>query len=355
MVTPGSKDSAPLTVGTAPPFWRRLLRAPFSLARRFLVGGLHAKLDELMLKSAKLDELALKTEALQAQIMQLQGLVGDRIHQLDIKIRGPLAYDEHTDAIRLTDGYVLVPKGAQKLRIMLADAPADGLEPGTCRVIRKLLDRGMTAVDIGANVGALTLTCARAVGPSGKVYAFEPEPAFASLLNHTFDLNGIDWIDVRQSAISRHNGRATFYVSPIGGHSSLYELPPDERRQQVAIEVETIRLDDVVRPGTAVDLVKIDVEGGELDVLDSMPETIKANPELTIIAEYGPSHLARQNITTEEWIDRFLSFGFSIFMIDELTGRCEPASTEKLKHMHSVNLVMTRFDTRTYRILTEAT
>lgn len=344
-----------MAVSTVPPFWRRLLRAPFSLMRRFLVGGLHAKLDELTLKSAKLDELTLKMEELQAQIMQLQGLVGDRIHQLDIKIRGPLAYDEHTDAVRLTDGYVLVPKGAQKLRIMLADAPADGLEPGTCRVIRKLLAPGMTAIDIGANVGALTLTCARAVGPSGKVFAFEPEPAFASLLNHTFDLNGISWIDVRQSAVSSYNGRATFHVSPIGGHSSLYELPLDERNRQIEIEVETIRLDDVMKPGAAIDLVKMDVEGAELDVLDGMPEIIKANPELAIIAEFGPSHLARQKITTEEWTDRFLAHGFNMFAIDEMTGRCEPASTEALKHMHSVNLVMTRFGTRPYRILAEAT
>jgi FkbM family methyltransferase len=343
-VAAGMIGRASTDVDRAEPYWRRLLRAPSSFVRRFLVGGLHAKLDEL----------TLKTDQMQAQITELRGLVGDRIHQLDIKIRGPHQYDEHTDAIRLNDGYVLVPRKAQKLRIMLADAPADGLEPGTCRVLRKLLAPGMTAVDIGANVGALTLACARAVGPSGKVYAFEPEPAFASLLDQTFDLNGISWIKVERKAISHCNGRANFHVSPIGGHSSLYELPPEERTRQMEIEVDTSRLDDILPRDAAVDLVKMDVEGAELDVLAGMPETIKNNPELAIIAEFGPSHLANQKITPEQWTDRFLSHGFNLFAIDETTGRCEPASAEKLKHMHSVNLVMTRFGTRAYRTLVEA-
>lgn len=333
------------------PFWRKIIRAPFSLIRRFLVGGLHIKLDELMVKT---DDLQAKAAAMSDAIRELQSLVGDRLHQLDIKIRGPHQYDDNTDAVRLNDGYVLVPKAARKLRILLADAPADGLEPGTCRVIRKLLAQGMTAADIGANVGALTIACARAVGPTGKVYAFEPEPAFASLLNETFDLNGISWVELQQIAVSRSNGRATFHVSPIGGHSSLYELPPGESSQQVIIEVETRRLDDAMPAGGVVDLVKMDVEGAELDVLDGMPEIIKANPELTIIAEFGYSHVAKQGISPDLWLDRFQSHGFNVFTIDEMTGRCEPATVDDLQSRVSVNLAMTKFGSRAYKLLVEA-
>lgn len=285
-------------------------------------------------------------------IRDLQGLVGDRLHQLDIKIRGPHQYDENTDAVRLNDGYVLVPKAATKLRILLADAPADGLEPGTCRVI-KILAQGMTAADIGANVGALTIACARAVGPTGKVYAFEPEPADASLLNEMFDLNGISWVELQRIAVSHSNGRATFHVSPIGGHSSLYELSPGEGSPQVVIEVETRRLDDAIPAGGTVDLVKMDVEGAELDVLDGMPEIIKANPELTIIAEFGYSHVARQGISPDVWLDRFLTLGFNVFAIDEMTGRCEPATVDDLRSRLSVNLAITKFGSRAYKLLVE--
>lgn len=338
--------------GGSQPYWRRLLRAPFSLIRRFLVGGLHVKLDELSIKTT---DLQARMTTINDTITELQGLVSGRLHQLDIKVRGPHEYDENTDAIRFNDGYVLVPKVARKLRILLADAPADGLEPGTCRVIRKVLTQGMTAIDVGANVGALMLASARAVGPTGKVYAFEPEPAYASLLAETVDLNGTSWVELRPLAVSRSNGVTTFHVSPIGGHSSLYELPREERARQVDIEVETIKLDDAIPRGTTVDLVKMDVEGAELDVLAGMPEIIKGNPELTIIAEFGHSHLANQGITPEVWIDSFLSLGFSAFAIDEMTGRCEPASVDGLKSKHSANVVMTKFGTRAYKLLVEAT
>lgn len=337
--------------GTSQPFWRRLLRAPFSLVRRFLVGGLHLKVDELTVKT---DDLQSRIATMNDAVRELQALVGDRLHQLDIKIRGPHHYDDNADAIRFNDGYVLVPRAAKKLRILLADAPADGLEPGTCGIIRRILTPGMTAVDIGANVGALTIACARAVGPAGKVYAFEPEPAFARLLNETFDLNGISWVQLKQSAVSRTNGRAVFHISPIGGHSSLYDLPLEESSQQVDIDVETCRLDDGIPQGISVDLIKMDVEGAELDVLDGMPETIRRNPELTIVAEFGASHLAKQGIASDVWMDRFTSLGFSLFAIDETTGRCEPASADDLESKISVNVVMTRFGTRAYKLLVES-
>jgi len=340
-VATGSRFAA---AGTGQPLWRKLLRAPFSLIRRFFVGGLHTRLDDVQARIATMNDA----------IRELQGLMGDRLHQLDIKIRGPHHYDENTDAVRLNDGYVLVPKAAKKLRILLADAPADGLEPGTCQVIRKILAQGMTAIDIGANVGALTIACARAVGPTGKVYAFEPEPAFASLLNETFDLNGISWVKLQQLAVSRSNGHATFHISPIGGHSSLYSLPFEESAQQVNIEVETRRLDDAIPPGGSVDLVKMDVEGAELDVLDGMPQIIRANPELAIIAEFGSSHLAKQGLTSDIWVERFLSLGFNMFAIDEMTGRCEPASADSLRGRDSVNVAMTRFGTRVHRLLVES-
>lgn len=343
--------SEPIGGRVSQPWWRRILRAPFSLMRRFLVGGVHLKLDELTVKT---DDLQARISIINEEIRVLRALVGDRLHQLDIKVRGPHEYDEHSVAVRFNDGYVLVPKMAKKLRILLADAPAEGLEPGTCRVIKKLLTEGMTAIDIGANVGSLTLACARAVGHTGKVYAFEPEPIYATLLREMLELNGISWVELQSLAISRSNGAATFHVSPIGGHSSLYELPYEERAHQLDVEVQTSKLDDALPSTHGIDLIKMDVEGAELDVLAGMPSIIKANPELTIIAEFGSSHLANQNISTDNWVDSFVSLGFSLFAIDEISGHCEPASVDELKGKQSVNVVMARFGTRAHKILVEA-
>ncbi len=358
--TAPSKVADPAIAGPAsPPLWRRILRAPFSLVRRFLVGHLITTTDEINMHVARTRQSVIALEdrlqglesVLISNIQGLESLLVNRLHQLDIKVRGPHEYDTNTAAIRLNDGYVLVPKRARKLRLLLADAPPDGLEPGTSQVIRRLLSKGMTAVDIGANVGALSLVCARAVGPSGKVYAFEPDPEFADLLPETFDLNGTDWVEVHRTAIGRANDQTTFHISPIGGHSSIYPLPSSEAAQQLDIQVQVRRLDDVIGSDTKVDLVKMDVEGAELDVLIGMPRLIKQNPDLSIVAEYGRSHLSRQGLDPAFWADQFLSKGYSLFAIDEMSGRCEPTSAAAFGERESVNIAMARFGTRAYDVL----
>src|SRR5690606_6277225 len=152
------------------------------------------------------------------------------------------------------------------------------------------VDPGMTVVDVGANVGMLSLAFARSVGALGKVYAFEAEPELQELLAKSFALNGVPWVELRRQAAGREAGTATFHVSPISGHSSLYGLPDDEAPTARQITVEVASLDEVLGAVPAVDLVKIDVEGAELDVLAGMAKLIARNPGLAIVAEFGPSH-----------------------------------------------------------------
>lgn len=341
---PVQASAATMSLVPTPPVWRRALRAPFALVRRFFVGALLGKVDHLTAMTAEMGSQV-------ARLQKLEGMLADRFHALEIKVRGPHEFDAETDAIRLNDGYVLVPKRARKLRLLLADAPPDGLEPGTAQVIRRLLSKGMTAIDVGANVGALTLVCARAVGPTGKVHAFEPEPLFAGLLHEALDLNGTPWVHVHRQAVGRENGRATFHVSPVGGHSSIYPLPSSEAGQQTDIQVEVGRLDDIFASGSRINLVKMDVEGAELDVLGGMHRLIVENPDLAIVAEYGRSHLRQQGIDPAAWADHFTSLGYALFEIDELSGKCEPTTAAMFGEKYSVNIAMARFGTRAYDLL----
>jgi FkbM family methyltransferase len=352
---PLQASAATMSAVPASPVWRRALRAPFALVRRFLVGALHGKIDHLTVMTAEMaSQVARQTAEMASQVARLQNLealTADRFHALDIKVRGPHEFDGDTDAIRLNDGYVLVPKRARKLRLLLADAPPDGLEPGTAQVLRRLLSKGMTAIDVGANVGALSLVCARAVGPTGKVHAFEPEPLFAGLLCEAFDLNGTPWVEVHRKAVGRENGQATFHVSPIGGHSSMYPLPEAEAEQQADIQVEVGRLDDIFASGSRIDLVKMDVEGAELDVLSGMHRLIGDNPDLAIVAEYGRSHLRGQGLDPKYWADQFASLGYAMFEVDELSGKCEPTTAAMFGEKYSVNIAMARVGTRAYDLL----
>jgi FkbM family methyltransferase len=347
-----------------PQSWKRRLfqkvRKPLDLARRFLVGGLDAKLDVALKKidhlTARMDALHPKADAaltngesaargmvgIQQGVAQLQQTLDTRLHQIDIKVRGPLDYNETTRAVRTVDGYVLVPKAARELYILLADSPAEGLEPGTHRCLKALVDPGMTVVDVGANVGMLSLAFARSVGALGKVYAFEAEPELQDLLAKSFALNGVPWVELRRQAAGRKAGTATFHLSPISGHSSLYDLPDDEASTARQITVEVAALDEALAEVPAVDLVKIDVEGAELDVLAGMEKLLARNPGMAIVAEFGPSHLERVGQTPQQWFDAFEGHGFLGYAIDEATGNCRPVSARQVADVVSVNIVFAR-------------
>lgn len=347
----------------------RIVRAPMALVRRFLVGSVHLKLDALHERldhiTFRLDTLHPKSDMALSRMEVLGSLVrsqGDeairavgaiqhtldtRLHQLDIKVRGPLDYDADTRAVRTVDGYILVPKAAKELYILLADAPAEGLEPGTHRCLKALIDPGMTVIDVGANVGMMSLAFARSVGATGKVFAFEAEPQFHGLLAKTFALNGVPWVELRPQAAGRAKGRATFHVSPIAGHSSLYELEGDEGGQSRPITVDVVTLDEALAGAAAeVDLVKIDVEGAELDVLAGMTGLLARNPEIAVVAEFGPSHLARVGLTPRGWFEAFEAHGFAAYAIDEATGACRKVVARQVENVVSVNIVFARPGTK---------
>lgn len=351
-----------------------LVRPPLALARRFLVGGLDMKLDALLNKldhiTTRLDTLhpkadqaltrvdtiarsfgsvqlgfdtqAARIDEVIRSLSAVRQTIDNRLHQIDIKVRGPLDYDDKTRAVRTVDGYVLIPKAARELYILLADAPAEGLEPGTHRCLKALVDPGMTVVDVGANVGMLSLALARSVGALGKVYSFEAEPDFQDLLAKSFALNGVPWVELRRQAAGRQAGTATFHVSPIAGHSSLYGLPDDEASAAKQITVEVVALDEALADAPTVDLVKIDVEGAELDVLAGMGKLIARNPGLAIIAEFGPSHLARVGQTPQGWFDAFAHHGFHGYAIDEASGTCRPVTAREVADVVSVNIAFAR-------------
>ncbi|PKN32949.1 MAG: hypothetical protein CVU61_15735 [Deltaproteobacteria bacterium HGW-Deltaproteobacteria-19] len=144
-------------------------------------------------------------------------------------------------------------------------------EDGCQKLIRRLLKPGMTFFDIGANQGFYTMIGARQVGQSGLVVAFEPVPSVMRKLRRNIDLNGYHHVKAEQFAVSRIEGSVDMHVCREGFESlsSLREPAEDVLVKQEILRVSLIPLDDYVekvRIGR-IDLVKIDVEGGELDVL----------------------------------------------------------------------------------------
>lgn len=146
------------------------------------------------------------------------------------------------------------------------------------RDILSLLDRllgpGMTVLDVGANIGEITLAAGARVEPGGRVFAFEPAPSLATRLQANIARNRPLGIEVVPVALSDTAGRATLFDAsatfPDGSrHGGVVTLFPSERCDVPAGETPVMTLDAFVeqRRLERLDLVKIDVEGAELAVL----------------------------------------------------------------------------------------
>lgn len=176
-------------------------------------------------------------------------------------------------------------------------------EPDTTRFIRRSLSPGDVFVNIGANKGYYALLAARIVGPTGRVYAIEPSPETRSCLSEHVRRNQVeDRVRVYGEALSSRSGSASFFLSNRAGNSGLSSLTPSA----FALETGRLSLDNSITVATEtydkwserervgqVDVLLMDVEGGEEDVLEGMAETLKRQPPSVIICETrwdSPAH-----------------------------------------------------------------
>jgi len=150
-------------------------------------------------------------------------------------------------------------------------------EPPVQEVLAELLKPGMVFFDIGANIGFFTIIAAHLVGTNGSVFSFEPEPQNAEAVRHNVSINNFNQVQVIQKAVSSTTGRERFLLSEFSGGSALESgsPPPDLVGE---IEVDVVAIDDLIQKKGGIpspDVVKIDVEGVEIDVLQGMKDTIK--------------------------------------------------------------------------------
>ena len=138
------------------------------------------------------------------------------------------------------------------------------LDSAEISFVRAHLRPGQHAVDIGAHKGGYLYWMRRAVGPSGRTFAFEVQPELAAYLRKVFA--GDPAVVVEQTGVSDRSGSAQLSI-PSAGTScgATLEARTDTVR---GLEVPTVTLDDyfAVRPGVRVALIKCDVEGHELRV-----------------------------------------------------------------------------------------
>jgi len=186
-------------------------------------------------------------------------------------------------------------------------------EPLATRLLMQTLKPGMNVVDIGGNIGYYAMLEARMVGPTGAVIAIEPMPKNSERLCQNVQANGYQNIRIHKLAIGDRNGTARMYISEKSNWHSLY--PPTSSKGEMQVPVST--LDSLLKPYDlpSVDLVRMDLEGYEVVVIEGMKRTLeKYGPRLLV--ELHPVAVAVSSM--EKYLRSLENMGYGIeWMIEQ--------------------------------------
>ena len=221
-------------------------------------------------------------------------------------------------------------------------------EPGTAKTLSRLIKPGDVVFDIGANIGAHTLKMARAVGSSGKVFAIEPSDFAFAKLNRNFSLNpqlkprvNTEQLFLAEKVSDSYPSQV--YASwPLRGDVTVHSK--HRGRLVSTSKASIITLDDFVRQRDIkrVDLIKIDVDGAELPILEGGHATLsRYHPKL--VMELAPYAHAEQNHSFGDLVELLRSTGYALQNADG--GKPVPLDLVQLQRLipdgASMNVVCT--------------
>jgi FkbM family methyltransferase len=170
------------------------------------------------------------------------------------------------------------------------------------------LGQGMVFYDLGANIGFFSLLAAKLVGPRGKVFSFEPDAVVFARLKRNIERNGFLQVTPVNKGVWSTTGTATFLAadasSPDRGLGKLAPVSTGDH-----LRVQCIALDDFIAESLPPTVVKVDVEGAEMEVLRGA---------VTLFGKHRPSIVCE--VHSEENrrdAERLLGqYGYSIRAID---------------------------------------
>ena len=167
-------------------------------------------------------------------------------------------------------------------------------EKATVDAIHSILKPDSTFLDLGANIGIISILASKALGQNGKIISFEPHPTtFDSLQLNIIQNNLSDIIIPEKIAITNKLGNFVFLEFEDAQKNLMVHEKENPSKFgddfKKSSSVKGMSVDDYFKDisNKKVDLVKIDIEGQELNSLYGMQEIINANPNINIIFEYN--------------------------------------------------------------------
>jgi FkbM family methyltransferase len=208
--------------------------------------------------------------------------------------------------VRLRNGYQIAVRegefiGNNIINTRCHDAP---LGEFLWRLIRK----GDTCMDVGANIGFVTLIMAAKCTPSGRCISFEADPSLFDQLVENISRNEISHITPVNAAVSDNNGLISFIKA---GESNMGLGRVVIQPTSSSVQIPAVRLDNYFARLDFVRVLKIDVEGYELQVLKGMSAALEAKKVENVVFEEHGGHGA-------ESIEFLHKFGYTIFRLERM-------------------------------------
>jgi FkbM family methyltransferase len=182
------------------------------------------------------------------------------------------------------------------------------------RMFERLVSPGASAIDVGANIGIHTCVLSKCVGEQGVVYAYEPVKANVRDLKSNLQINQITNVVVRDVGVGSQAGSVPFHFTEDNDfNKGMSRYDPDAKRT-----IPVVALDDDLQSIENIALIKIDVEGMELDVIKGSRDLLgKHRPYLVVELN--------QNDWSLSDLAELLPYKHRVFMKPfDLTGKWQP-------------------------------
>ena len=208
-----------------------------------------------------------------------------------------------------------------------------------CDYWMKLARKATTIFDVGANVGLYSLLAA-AVNPASRIHAFEPTPEIGEAFCENIRLNNMQNIFMNALGVGNSNGQA--FLQRFMGGEDIYDgmnFISAQKSESANLPINVTTIADYCRQnGVArIDLMKMDIEGGEYNALLGAKNLLEAQAVGCIFLELVESHANRAGHSTVEIKRLLANAGYQVFTLH--AKKLVPVPVEKIHDGQGENVI----------------
>ena len=203
--------------------------------------------------------------------------------------------------------------------------------------IRTFLREGDVFIDIGANIGVFSIIGGESVGQNGKVIAFEPVPETHNLLKSNIAFNNLSNVETHLKAISDKAGTLPFYSYQDGydAFSSFAKVQDEAPFETILVEVITLGsfisgLPEAERQ--RIRLIKIDVEGWEIPVLNSAKDYLLQPDAPALLVEFTDANARKAGFSCKALFKVGEDLGYTWYRLGHQGGYTKAKATDPFEY-----------------------